>query len=128
MPLRHRKTNEPLIDGDKPLMVIVKGSEARLDPDAVRTALQAQKDLRSHEGDVILTEDLHRATVLQAIPHVAGFRNVELEDGTPATAADAATVLNLTKWRMPTEAEPGMSFAQQVLAFVAEADAALGNA
>lgn len=127
MHLRDHYTDEPLMDGDKPLIVLVKGTQAHMDPEAVRAGLQARKAALAGDDGLVLTEDLHRATVLQALPYIAGFRNVEMEDGTPATAADAEAVLGLTKWRAPTDEQPGRSFAQQVLDFVAEADAALGN-
>lgn len=129
IPLRDHITGKPLIDGDKPLMVIVRGSAAHLDEDAMRASILARKALETmaKDGEAVLTEDMHRITIMQALPYVAGFRNVELDDGSPATEADARAVLDLTKWREPTEAQPGISFAQQVIAAVAEADAALGN-
>lgn len=139
MHLRNHITDEPLLDGDKPLIVLVKGTQARMDPEAVRAGLIAQGKIgaqlrkmkqaieNGEEPDPVIFEEVHRAKMLQALPYVAGFKNVEMEDGRPATVDDALTVLDLTRWRAPTEDKPGRSFAQQVLDFVAEADAALGN-
>ena len=125
--LRHPVTNEPLTDeAGNPLIVLVRGSTGPLAQEGIRASVRVARDLKGVEAEIV--EDIHRFAVSQAVPFIAGFRNVDSEPGQPATVDDAERFLNLTIWRAPTEAEPGKSFAQQVLDFVGEVDRFLAHA
>ena len=132
--LRDPETNEPLMDGDKALMILVRGSAGPEAQNASRAAIRYLRELREGEAKIEVAEDFHQLVVRQALPFVAGLVNFERDDGTPATVDDAYAVLDSVLSKPLKVDEDGKpikdqrrSFAQQVLDFVSEADRELGN-
>jgi hypothetical protein len=100
MPILDAWTNEPLMDGDKPCMVILRGTasgtmQAKMRA-AQKSAMMSKKAKgKDAEDEARVMEDIHNQMCEAAAPFIMGFKNVN--NGTnPATADDAIWFLNLT--------------------------------
>lgn len=124
--IRHQVTGEPIMDGDKPCIVMVMGSASR----SIQTAIknQAQADMRrakNEKDDARALEDLQSAMIVAAERLIVGFENINRGDK-PATKADAAWFLDLNFVSMSHQLRKDegewrkASFAQQVVDFAAE--------
>ena len=93
-------TGEPMMDGDKPCMVIVRGAssptmQAKMRA-AQKAALMSKKAKgKDEEGAPLVMEDTHNQLCESAAGFIMGFENVSRGD-VPATADDAMWFLNLT--------------------------------
>lgn len=88
-------TGEPVMDNGKPCRVIIRGQAS---PSLQAGIRKARREARATDGDEDLNpiDDMHEAICASAIPHIAGFENVEVSGGKPATVAHAAWFVNLT--------------------------------
>ena len=93
-------TGEPMMDGDKPCMVIVRGAssptmQAKMRA-AQKAALMSKKAKgKDEEAAPLVMEDTHNQLCESAAGFIMGFENVSRGD-VPATADDAMWFLNLT--------------------------------
>lgn len=95
-------TGEPIMDGDKPCRVIVRGTASKSMQAKMRAKAKAAMASRKAKGksdgdddEARVMEDVHNQLCEAAAPFVVGFENVS--NGTkPATAEDAAWFLDLS--------------------------------
>jgi hypothetical protein len=93
-------TGEPIMDGDKPCRVIVRGTASRSMQAKMRAKQKAAMMSKKAKGDdaddeVRVLEDVHMQLCEGAAPFIVGFENVSKGDK-PATAEDAEWFLDLT--------------------------------
>ena len=91
-------TGEPMMDGDKPCEVILRGTaspsmQAKMRANQ-KAALMSQK-AKGEDDDARVMEDIHNQLCEAAAPFIVGFNNVN-NGNKPATADDAMWFLNLT--------------------------------
>lgn len=92
------RDGEPLMDGDKPCVVIVRGMAARSVQQNIRTRQKANMAKRKKGSDENrIMEDVHANLCDAAAPLIVGFENIE-RDGKPLTASvdDVNWFLDLT--------------------------------
>ena len=91
-------SGEPMMDGDKPCRVIVRGSASKTMQSLMRSkqrdAMAAHKKGKG-DDEARVMEDVHNQLCEGAVPFVVGFENVSNGD-VPATAADAAWFFDLS--------------------------------
>jgi hypothetical protein len=93
-------TDDPIIDGDKPCRVILRGTASASMQAKMRAAQKAAMMSKKSKGkdaedEARVMEDVHNQMVEAAAPFIIGFENVNKGDK-PATADDAVWFLNLT--------------------------------
>ena len=94
-------SGEPVMDGDKPCRVIVRGTASRSMQAKMRAKAKAAMMSKKAKGDnadddeARVMEDVHMQLCEGAAPFIVGFENVNNGDR-PATADDAIWFLNLT--------------------------------
>ena len=97
-------TGEPMMSGDKPCKVIVRGTASKSVQAAMRAkqkaAMMSKKartlgDKPDDEDEARVMEDVHMQLCEAAAPFIVGFENV-LNGDKPATADDAMWFLDLT--------------------------------
>ena len=94
-------TNEPLMDGDKPCRVIVRGTASKTMQAKMRAKQKAAmmskkaKSGKEEDEEARVLEDVHNQLCEGAAPFIVGFENVSKGDK-PATAEDAEWFLDLT--------------------------------
>tara|TARA_R100001369_G_scaffold16867_1_gene31966 strand:- start:1000 stop:1509 length:510 start_codon:yes stop_codon:yes gene_type:complete len=93
-------TNEPMMDGDKPCRVIVRGTASKSMQAKMRAKAKAAMMSKKAKGDdaedeARVMEDVHMQLCEGAAPFIVGFENVAKGDK-PATAEDAEWFLDLT--------------------------------
>jgi hypothetical protein len=93
-------TNEPMMDGDKPCRVILRGTASASMQAKMRAAQKAAMQSKNSKGkdaenDARVMEDVHNQMVEAAAPFIMGFENVNKGDK-PATVEDAAWFLGLS--------------------------------
>lgn len=122
MTIRHPVTGEPILHGDKPCVVIVRGTEspsAQAALAAVRKRRMGEEKGKGKSDDGQSMADLHASLVDAAVPLIMGFRHVSLS-GRELTADDAQEFLdlNMVTLELDDEGQPkALSFAEQVLRF-----------
>ncbi|WP_411975926.1 hypothetical protein [Sulfitobacter faviae] len=92
--------HEPIMDGDKPCRVIVRGVASKSMQAKLRAKQKAAMMSKKAKGDdeedeARVMEDVHMQLIEGAAPFVVGFENVE-RDGKPATVDDVEWFLDLT--------------------------------
>ena len=91
-------TDEPMMDGDKPCRVIVRGTASKtmqtIMRNKQRAAMTAHKKGKG-DDEARVMEDVHNQLCEGATPFIIGFENVSRGDK-PATADDAGWFLNLS--------------------------------
>jgi hypothetical protein len=113
-------TDEPMMDGDKPCRVILRGTASASMQAKMRAAQKAAMMSKKSKGkdakdDARVMEDVHNQMVEAAAAFIMGFENVNNGDK-PATAADAVWFLNLTFPEMGVkEDEDGNPVTQKAL-------------
>ena len=94
-------TREPIMDGDKPCRVIVRGTASRSMQAKMRAKQKAAMMAKKAKGDkdedeeARVLEDVHIQLCEGAAPFIVGFENVS-KGAKPATADDAEWFLDLT--------------------------------
>jgi len=94
-------TGEPMMDGDKPCRVIVRGTASKSVQAAMRAKQKAAimsrkaKGAKPEDEEVRVMEDVHNTLCEEAGPYILGFENV-MNGDKPATAEDALWFLDLT--------------------------------
>jgi len=95
-------SGEPVMDGDKPCRVIVRGTASRSMQAKMRAKQKAAMASKKAKGDKAdgdeearVMEDVHMQLCEGAAPFIVGFENVNKGDK-PATADDAEWFLDLT--------------------------------
>jgi hypothetical protein len=93
-------TNEPMMDGDKPCKVILRGTASASMQAKMRAAQKAAMMSKKAKGkddedEARVMEDVHNQMCEAAAPFIMGFENVNNGDK-PATADDALWFLKLT--------------------------------
>jgi hypothetical protein len=92
-------SGEPMMDGDKPCRVIVRGTASKSIQSAMRAKqrakMQSEKDGGKKDTEAVVMEDIHNQLCEAAAPYISGFENVSFGD-VPATADDAMRFLDLT--------------------------------
>lgn len=102
-------SREPIMDGDKPCRVLVKGIASASFQASQREKLRAASG-KAKKDDTRVMEDVHNSLIADAMPFIAGFENIEHADGhaLEATAEDIRWFLNLSFPIMgPKEDEDG---------------------
>jgi hypothetical protein len=93
-------TDEPMMDGDKPCLVILRGTASASMQAKMRAsqkaAMMSKKDKsKNADEEARVMEDVHMQLCEAAAPFILGFENVNNGDR-PANADDAMWFLNLT--------------------------------
>ncbi len=93
-------SGEPVMDGDKPCRVIVRGTASRSMQAKMRAKQKAAMASKKAKGDntddeARVMEDVHNQLCEGAAPFIFGFENV-MNGDKPATAEDAMWFLDLT--------------------------------
>jgi hypothetical protein len=93
-------TGDPMMDGDKPCRVILRGTASASMQAKMRAAQKAAMMSKKAKGkdaddEARVMEDVHNQLCEAAAPFIMGFENVNNGDK-PATAEDAMWFLNLT--------------------------------
>jgi hypothetical protein len=142
-------TGAPIMDGDKPCRVIVRGTASKSMQAKLRAkqkaAMMAKKAKGKDDDDEArVMEDIHNQLCEAAAPFIVGFENVTKGDK-PATAEDAEWFLDLTFPEMglkldadgntildkdgaPTFEMSNNPFAKQISEFASKQANRLGNA
>lgn len=115
MAIMHPATGSPILHGEEPCIVVVRGAEGPSAQAALRAARKRRAGTEPKEDERTL-EDVHNSLVDAAEPLIVGFRHVSL-GGKELTAADARAFLGLN---MLNGQEGEQSFAEQVLAFASK--------
>jgi hypothetical protein len=93
-------TGDPIMDGDKPCRVILRGVASRSIQEQQRARLTAAAQKQTEDGEVSVRvmEDIHAELCEAAAPFILGFENVARPEdgGRPLTAEDAMWFLDLT--------------------------------
>jgi hypothetical protein len=93
-------TGDPMMDGNKPCRVILRGTASASMQAKMRAAQKAAMMSKKAKGkdaddEARVMEDVHNQLCEAAAPFIMGFENVNNGDK-PATAEDAMWFLNLT--------------------------------
>lgn len=91
-------TGEPIMDGDKPCRVIVRGVASKSMQAKLREkqkAAMANKPKEGEEDEARVMDDVHRQLCEGAAPFIVGFENVNKGDK-PATVDDVEWFLDLS--------------------------------
>lgn len=128
--LRHQTTGAPIMDGDKPCLVLVRGAASR----TVQAAIKAQNraDMTKAKDDDRGMEDIHRGLIKAAARLIVGFENVNRGDK-PATVDDVDWFLDLNFMSIPHQIRKDdaewlkPSFAQQIVDFATDDASFLGQ-
>ena len=107
--LRHQGNGEPIIDGDTPCIVLVKGAASRSAQSAIRAEeqerMKALKGARNKAEETQALEDLHQTLCKAAARFIAGFEGMQTagDDGQPRAMdeRDIAKFLDLTFISLP---------------------------
>lgn len=130
MHIVHPSTGEPILDGDKPCIVIVRGTESREAQAAISKIrkmklLNEKKAEDANEADQASLEDMHQSLVETAMPLVIGFKNINRGDNPAAAPADVEWFLNL---QLINGVDGERSFVEQVVNYATKRSNFLGNA
>lgn len=143
-------SNEPMMDGDKPCLVIVRGTASKSMQARMRAkqkaAMMSKKDKKAgaEDEEARVMEDVHNQLCEGAAPFIVSFVNVS-NGLRPATAEDAEWFLDLTFPEMgiktdadgnnvldkdgaPTFEMSNNPFAKQISEFAGKQANRLGNA
>jgi hypothetical protein len=128
--LQNPATAEPIFDGDKPCIVVVRGTESREAQAALAKwrrikMAQDKKDGKDSGDDEASLEDMHQRLVETAIPLVIGFKNINRGDKPAKAPADVEWFLNL---QLINGVEGERSFVEQVVNHATKRSNFLGNA
>lgn len=130
-----QETGDPISNGEKPCIVLLRGSAARSVQSAIReeeiAKMQAAK--KGAKPDPQALEDLHRSTIKSAMRLIVGFKNMQTRgaDGKlrDLTIEDAEAFLDLTFISLPhllrkagDDEWTKPSFAQQIIEAGAQGD------
>lgn len=110
--LKHPVTGEELFDGDKPCVVVVRGSEGRVVQEEMAKLRSAK--VQDAEDDEDGLAQVHERLVDAARPLVVGFKNVNRGKNEAKAPDDVTWFLGLQMINGQTEEQ---SFAEQVAAF-----------
>ena len=93
-------TGDPMMDGDKPCKVILRGTASKSMQAKMRAKQKAAMMSKKTKGkdddeEARVMEDIHNQLCEAAEPYIMGFKNVNNGDR-PATADDAMWFLNLS--------------------------------
>lgn len=117
MTIRHPGTGKPILHGEDPCVVIVRGTESASAQAALKAARQRRMGEEKPDEAGRSLEDLHSDMVEAALPLILGFRHVSL-GGKDLTAADARAFLGLNMINGEQDADgKGLSFVEQILNF-----------
>lgn len=122
--IKHPATGEPVFDGDKPCIVVVRGTESREAQAALaklRKMKLAEDDAKADEASL---EDMHQRLVETATPLVVAFKNINRGDKAATAPADVAWFLNL---QLINGVEGEQSFVEQVVNYATKRSNFLGN-
>jgi hypothetical protein len=122
--LVHPSTGDAILDGGKPCIVIVRGTESR-EAQAALAKIRKMKLAEEEKADEASLEDMHQRLVETAMPLVIGFNNVNRGDKPAAAPADVEWFLNL---QLINGVEGERSFVEQVVNFATKRSNFLGNA
>lgn len=124
MTILHPVTGEPILHGEQPCAVIVRGTEGptvQAAMAALRKARMAEKKDDAAEADKSMA-DLHAELVEAAVPLILGFKHVSIGER-ELTAADAREFLdlNMVLLDLDKDGKPkSLSFVEQVLRFAGQ--------
>ncbi len=121
--LQHPATAEPIFDGDKPCIVIIRGTESR-EAQAALAKIRKMKVAEEKEADEASLEDMHGRLVETAIPLVIGFKNINRGDKPAKAPEDVEWFLNL---QLINGIEGERSFVEQVVSYATKRSNFLGN-
>lgn len=131
--LKWPETGQPIMDGDKPVGVMVLGAMARSVQAALKEEARAKMQAaKGKDEEAKAIEDIQRDFVRSASRLTVGFVGVQRGDR-DATVDDAEWFYDLNLFSTGSLTNPingkwqGQSFAQQVLAFSNDAANYLGN-
>ena len=122
--LQHPATAEPIFDGEKPCIVIIRGTESR-EAQAALAKIRKMKVADDKEADEASLEDMHGRLVETAIPLVIGFKNIQRGDKPAKAPEDVEWFLNL---QLINGIEGERSFVEQVVSYATKRSNFLGNA
>lgn len=123
--IKHPATGEPIYDGDKPCVVIVRGTESRKAQAALSKVRKAKMDGEEENLSAATIEDMHAKLVETAKPLVVGFKNINRGDEPAKAPKDVDWFLNL---QLINGIEGEQSFVEQIVAFATKRSNFLGNA
>jgi hypothetical protein len=121
--LQHPATAEPIFDGEKPCIVIIRGTESR-EAQAALAKIRKMKVADDKEADEASLEDMHGRLVETAIPLVIGFKNIQRGDKPAKAPEDVEWFLNL---QLINGIEGERSFVEQVVSYATKRSNFLGN-
>jgi hypothetical protein len=121
--LQHPATAEPIFDGDKPCIVIIRGTESR-EAQAALAKIRKMKVAEDKEADEASLEDMHGRLVETAMPLVIGFKNINRGDKPAKAPDDVEWFLNL---QLINGIEGERSFVEQVVNYATKRSNFLGN-
>lgn len=123
--LEHPATGELIFDGDKPCIVVVRGTESR---DAQKALAKVRKmKMQADNGespDELSLEEMHSRLVETATPLVVGFKNINRGNKAATVPDDVEWFLNL---QLINGVEGEKSFVEQVVNFATKRANFLGN-
>ena len=122
--LQHPATAEPIFDGDKPCIVIIRGTESR-EAQAALAKIRKMKVAEDKEADEASLEDMHGRLVETAMPLVIGFKNINRGDKPAKAPDDVEWFLNL---QLINGVDGERSFVEQVVNYATKRSNFLGNA
>ena len=107
--LRHQSSGAPIMDGDTPCIVLVKGASSRSAQAAIRAEeqerMRALKEAKTDADQAQALEDLHQTLCKAAARFIAGFQGMQTtgEDGNPRAmdSRDITRFLDLTFISLP---------------------------
>lgn len=115
--IRHPGTGNPILHGEEPCVVMVRGTESASARAALKAARQRRMGEEKPDEAGRSLEDLHVDMVEAVLPLILGFRHVSL-GCKELTAADAAAFLSLNMINGEQGADgKGLSFVEQILNF-----------
>lgn len=123
--LEHPATGDLIFDGDKPCIVVVRGTESR---DAQKALAKVRKmKMQADNGespDELSLEEMHSRLVETATPLVVGFKNINRGNKPATVPDDIEWFLNL---QLINGVEGEKSFVEQVVNFATKRANFLGN-
>ena len=121
--LKHPATGDLIFDGDKPCIVVVRGTESREAQKALAKirSMKMQADGKEDEASL---EEMHAKLVETAMPLVVGFKNISRGDNAAKAPADIEWLLNL---QLINGVDGEKSFVEQVVDFATKRANFLGN-
>ena len=121
--LNHPATGDLIFDGDKPCIVVVRGTESREAQKALAKirSMKMQADGKEDEASL---EEMHAKLVETAMPLVVGFKNISRGDNAAKAPADIEWLLNL---QLINGVDGEKSFVEQVVDFATKRANFLGN-